>query len=61
MKQFILGILNGFGEIWSHKLRSLLTLICVCMGVASLVLIVGLINGLFANWKNYMARDRSRE
>jgi putative ABC transport system permease protein len=54
MKQFFLGILNGFGEIWSHKLRSLLTIICVLMGVASLVLITGLINGLFANWKAYL-------
>lgn len=41
------------GEIWSHKLRSFLTIICVLLGVASLVLVVGMVNGLFVYWRVY--------
>jgi ABC-type antimicrobial peptide transport system permease subunit len=46
------AIANGFGEIWSHKLRSLLTLVCVLLGVASLVLVQGFIDGLFDGWRS---------
>jgi putative ABC transport system permease protein len=44
---FIQGIINGLGEIWVHKLRSSLTIVCVLLGVASLVIIAGFISGLF--------------
>jgi putative ABC transport system permease protein len=44
---FIQGIFNGFAEIRVHKLRSSLTIVCVLLGVASLVLIAGFISGLF--------------
>jgi ABC-type antimicrobial peptide transport system permease subunit len=47
---FLLGIWNGLGEIRAHKLRSSLTITCVLLGVASLVLIAGFITGLFHNW-----------
>lgn len=47
---FFSGILNGLAEVWSHKLRSLLTMTCVCLGVASMVVITGLISGLVASW-----------
>ena len=50
---FLSGIFNGLAEVWSHKLRSLLTMICVCLGVASLVVIVGLLNGLVASWNEW--------
>jgi putative ABC transport system permease protein len=50
---FLLGILNGLGEIRAHKLRSMLTIVCVMLGVASLVLITGFISGLFAQWDIY--------
>jgi putative ABC transport system permease protein len=45
------GIINGFSEIWAHKLRSSLTLCCVLLGVVSLVSITGCIQGLFLSWK----------
>jgi ABC-type antimicrobial peptide transport system permease subunit len=48
---FLLGIWNGLGEIRAHKLRSSLTITCVMLGVASLVLIAGFISGLFYNWE----------
>ncbi len=50
---FLLGILNGLGEIRAHKLRSMLTITCVMLGVASLVLIAGFITGLFKRWEVY--------
>src|SRR5436190_19452935 len=50
---FLSGIFNGLAEVWSHKLRSLLTMTCVCLGVASLVVIVGLLDGLVASWNSW--------
>jgi hypothetical protein len=50
---FFLGIWNGLGEIRAHKLRSALTITCVMLGVASLVLIAGFISGLFYNWESW--------
>jgi putative ABC transport system permease protein len=47
---FLSGIWNGLGEIRAHKLRSSLTIVCVLLGVASLVLIAGFITGLFQEW-----------
>ncbi len=45
------GILNGLGEVWAHKLRSALTIACVMMGVASMVITTGFMEGLFETWK----------
>src|SRR3954454_11073106 len=50
---FLLGIWNGIGEIRAHKLRSLLTITCVLLGVASMVLIAAFITGLFRRWEVY--------
>jgi len=47
---FLAGILNGLAEVWSHKLRSLLTITCVCLGVTSMVVITGLVSGMVASW-----------
>lgn len=49
---FFAAIINGLGEIWGHKLRSLLTLVCVLLGVASMVLVQGFIDGLFDGWRS---------
>ncbi|HUF61978.1 MAG TPA: ABC transporter permease [Verrucomicrobiales bacterium] len=38
-------------EIWGHKVRSLLTLFCVLLGVASVVMTVGYMRGLTSSWK----------
>ena len=50
---FLSGIWNGLGEVRAHKLRSMLTVTCVLLGVASLVLIAGFITGLFQGWEVY--------
>lgn len=47
---FLKGVINGLLEIWAHKLRSFLTVICVTLGVASLILILGFMNGLFKDY-----------
>jgi len=55
------GTWNGLQEIWGHKLRSILTMICVMLGVASVVITMGFIEGLFANWKRYIAESGGLE
>lgn len=45
------AIWHGLGQIWAHKLRSLLSLLSVFLGVASLIVIMGFINGLFVGWE----------
>ena len=44
---FLSGILNGLGEIRAHKLRSALTVVSVMLGVAALVVVMGLLIGIF--------------
>ena len=55
------GAWNGLKEIWGHKLRSTLTLICVTLGVASVVITIGYVDGLFAGWKKYIAETGGLE
>jgi putative ABC transport system permease protein len=52
---FLAGILNALAEIWTHKLRSILTITCVLLGVASLVVVVGLLTGLATSWNTWFA------
>lgn len=49
------SILNGLGEIWAHKLRSFLTMLCVMLGVVSMVVITGFVEGMFTSWSRNMA------
>jgi len=49
------GILNGLAEIWAHKLRSFLTMLCVMLGVVSMVVITGFVEGMFASWSRNLA------
>jgi putative ABC transport system permease protein len=51
MKRLLSGVINGLGEIWGHKLRSLLTICCVMLGVASMVLTTGFMEGFFSTWE----------
>ncbi len=55
------GILNGLGEIWAHKLRSFLTVLCVLLGVMSLVLTTGFMEGFFQSWKISLAEKGGLE
>ena len=51
MKRLLSGVINGLGEIWGHKLRSLLTISCVMLGVASMVVTTGFMEGFFSTWE----------
>lgn len=45
---FLQGIQNGLLEIWTNKLRSVLTMVSVSLGVAALVVVMGLLYGIFS-------------
>src|SRR3954465_15070719 len=47
------GVFNALAEAWAHKLRSLLTITCVLLGVASLMVVVGLLDGLVTSWNTW--------
>ena len=51
MRRLFSGVINGLGEIWGHKLRSLLTISCVMLGVASMVVTTGFMEGFFGTWE----------
>jgi len=51
---FLIGILIGLREIFAHKFRSFLTMIGIILGVASLVSMIGLVRGAFANSKKWI-------
>src|SRR5687767_11121350 len=55
MKNLLSGLFNGFAEVWSHKLRSVLTMGCVFLGVASLTAVMGLLEGLVTSWETWFA------
>ena len=48
------AIFMGLREIWGHKVRSLLTLFCVLLGVASVVVTVGYMRGMTAGWRTWL-------
>ncbi len=52
---FFSAIGMGLREIWANKVRSSLTLFCVLLGVASVVLTVGYMQGLTAGRKKGLA------
>ena len=43
---FCVGIANGLGEIWSHKIRSLLSMIGIILGCAALVAMMSVVDNL---------------
>jgi putative ABC transport system permease protein len=55
MKNLLAGLSNGLAEVWAHKLRSMLTMTCVFLGVASLVAVMGLLEGLVSSWETWFA------
>lgn len=52
---FLSGVFHGLDEIRAHKLRSALTILCVLLGVASLVIIAGFITGLFRSQLEWLS------
>lgn len=49
-----LGLLVGFKEIWAHKFRSVLTMLGVILGVASLLSMFSLTAGIAKGMREYM-------
>ncbi|PTY03445.1 hypothetical protein DB346_06060 [Verrucomicrobia bacterium LW23] len=44
--RFLLGIFQGFKEIWAHKFRSILTMLGIILGVASLMAMFAMTAGI---------------
>src|SRR3954447_15063105 len=44
--QFLITVQTGLREIWSHKFRSLLTMLGIILGVSSLVAMSALVSGM---------------
>src|SRR5262245_42071865 len=51
---FLNSILVGFKEVWAHKFRSLLTMLGIILGVASLVGMAAIIKGMENGMKETM-------
>lgn len=48
------AIAMGLREIWGHKVRSLLTLFCILLGVMSVVVTVAYMRSLTQSWRTYL-------
>lgn len=48
---FFSAIFNGMREIWAHKFRSFLSMIGIILGVAALVAMVGVVQGMISNFR----------
>jgi ABC-type antimicrobial peptide transport system permease subunit len=51
----LLGIVEGFREIWSHKFRSFLTMLGIILGVASLIAMFSLTAGAAEGFRKTLA------
>lgn len=47
------GMINGLREIWAHKFRSFLSMTGIVLGVAALVSVVGVVQGMVENVRAY--------
>jgi ABC-type antimicrobial peptide transport system permease subunit len=54
MKSLLIGLINGYREIQAHKVRSLLSLLGVIIGVASLVTVFALVKGMSVGWSDWI-------
>lgn len=43
---FFVGITNGLGEIWSHKIRSMLSMVGIVLGCAALVAMMSVVENM---------------
>lgn len=51
------GAKNGFLEIWANKVRSLLSMSGIVLGVAALVTMVGIVQGMLGSMRASFERD----
>ncbi len=54
---FFSGLLNGFQEAWENKFRSLLSMMGIILGVASLVAMMGVAEGLIRDFRAIFERS----
>ena len=47
----VTGVSNGLAEVWANKVRSLLSMSGIILGVAALVAIVGIVQGMLSNMR----------
>jgi len=52
-----MGAVNGLREVWSNKVRSLLSMSGIILGVAALVTMVGIIQGMLGNMRASFERS----
>jgi len=45
------GASNGFREVWANKVRSILSMSGIILGVAALVSMVGIVQGMLGNMR----------
>jgi len=53
----VTGASNGLGEIWANKVRSLLSMSGIILGVAALVSMVGIVQGMLGNMRASFERS----
>lgn len=51
------GATNGLSEVWSNKVRSLLSMSGIILGVAALVAMVGIVQGMLGNMRASFERS----
>ena len=51
---FLNGMRNGLRETLGHPVRSLLTLVGLVCGVASLIAMIGMVHGMLADWRAFL-------
>ncbi len=51
---FLSAIAIGLREIYGHKIRSLLTLFCILLGVTSVVVTVAYMRSLTQSWRTFL-------
>ena len=47
----VTGVSNGLAEVWANKVRSLLSMSGIILGVAALVAMVGIVQGMLSNMR----------
>ena len=51
------GAANGIREVWSNKVRTLLSMSGIILGVAALVAMVGIVQGMLGNMRASFERN----
>lgn len=55
------GIRNGLREVWAHKVRSFLSMIGIILGVAALVSMFGVVDGMIKEFRKFFEASGGAE